>query len=495
MEVSSDNLKVILGLKVKQLRYERSLSLKELSDRIGMSVSYLSEIESGKKHPKPEKIIQIAGALGVSYDELVSAKVNEENPIQSFMKSPIFNEFPFQLFGITFADVISLVKNSPAQAAAFVRTLSEIGEMYDMRVEQFFFAALRSYQKMHQNYFEDLEEAADAFCIEHGWKSDEVVSYGQLGSVLKEKFGYVIDEQTIHDHKELQGYRSVWLAGPPVQLLINPQLKEKQKAFIAGHAIAYETLKLKQRPMTSSWIKVESFEQVLNNFKASYFAGAVLIRRESLQRDLRSFFSMGRWDGDALLSMMRRYDATPEMFLYRFGQMIPKTFDMDEIYFLRFNNEAGTDHFRLTKELNMSRFFVPHGIGLDEHYCRRWLSIKLLRELSQGRQDKLVAVQRSKFVSSEAEFLTISIARHLVLTPESNSCVTIGFLITDKLKNAVKFINDDAIPRVEVNETCERCGMANCRERAVPAVIFEREERQKQREKVLYEVIEKIKHS
>ena len=33
-----------------------------------------------------------------------------------------------------------------------------------------------------------------------------------------------------------------------------------------------------------AFIKVKSFEEVLNNFKASYFAGAVLINRKKLAK-------------------------------------------------------------------------------------------------------------------------------------------------------------------------------------------------------------------
>ncbi|MGH7601335.1 MAG: helix-turn-helix domain-containing protein, partial [bacterium] len=66
MNMSGDELRLILGIKLKQLRQERSYSLKDLTEKTGLSLSYLSEIENGKKYPKPEKIIQIAQALGTT---------------------------------------------------------------------------------------------------------------------------------------------------------------------------------------------------------------------------------------------------------------------------------------------------------------------------------------------------------------------------------------------------------------------------------------------
>ena len=495
MTIRTNNLRLIFGLKVKHLRHQKNLGLKDLSALTGLSVSYLSEIEQGKKYPSPEKIIALAGALGMSFDDLVKANdIEDSNPISSFMNSPIIKEFPFQLFGITLGDVVGLVRDSPAKASAFVRTLSEIGEMYDMRVEQFFFAALRSYQKMHHNYFSDIEDAAIEFLAAHRWKQPP--SYAQLCAVLRDEHAYEIDEKTLQVHPELKALRSIWIPGLPQRLYINGLMMASQKAFVAGHALAYEFLKLSDRPATSTWIKVESFDGVLNNFKASYFAGALLIHRDALRNELARFFKKTKWDGREFVDIMSRFQATPEMFLYRLTQIIPEFFNMEEIYFLRFNNESGTSNFHITKELNTSRFFVPHGIGLNEHYCRRWLSIRLLQELGEkgkkkNRQNVLVAAQRSRFIDSEAEFLTISLARRLVLTEKSNSCVTIGFLVNDQFRNTVRFWKDPAIPVVEVNETCERCRLTQkeCKERACAATLYEHERTLEKREGALHRLI------
>ena len=71
MDVNPTNLRLILGVKLRQLRNERDLSLSELAEKSGMSVSYLSEIEKGKKYPTPDKIIQLANAMSISFDDLV----------------------------------------------------------------------------------------------------------------------------------------------------------------------------------------------------------------------------------------------------------------------------------------------------------------------------------------------------------------------------------------------------------------------------------------
>jgi hypothetical protein len=53
-------------------------------------------------------------------------------------------------------------------------------------------------------------------------------------------------------------------------------------------------------------------------------------------------------------------------------------------------------------------------------------------------------------------------------TPNSNRSVTLGFLLNDKLKNEMKFWNDPNIIARDVNATCERCPLTDCKERVAP---------------------------
>ncbi len=77
MKPTKTNIKLIFGLKLKQLRQDKNLSLSELAVKSGLSVSYLNEIESGKKYPKADKIAVLSEALNVNYDKLVSLKTFE----------------------------------------------------------------------------------------------------------------------------------------------------------------------------------------------------------------------------------------------------------------------------------------------------------------------------------------------------------------------------------------------------------------------------------
>ena len=75
MQPKSVNDRIIFGLKVKMLRQKRGMSFLELSKLSGISVSYLNEIEKGKKFPKPQKIADLAKALAVEEKELLSMEL------------------------------------------------------------------------------------------------------------------------------------------------------------------------------------------------------------------------------------------------------------------------------------------------------------------------------------------------------------------------------------------------------------------------------------
>jgi hypothetical protein len=491
MTVNSDNIRYILGLKLKQWRLRHGYTLKELAARTGLSFSYLSEIEKGKKYPKPEKLLQIANALGIPFDEIVSSKMEADlDAVSTLLDSPFIREFPFRLFGIAPREVLDLITNSPQESGAFIRTLAELGKAYDVRLERFLFAALRAYQKLNHNYFPDLEDAAAAFMGEHRLRGGPPIPVEALESILVRKYGYLLDETQITADHDLRVFRSIWIDGTPPRLFLNGKLLPSQKAFILGREIGYQYLNLKTRATTSSWLKIESFEQVLNNFKASYFSGALMIDQHLLRRDCERLFQRPRWDGEALLAVMRRYEVTPEIFLYRLSELLPKFFGLEEMFYLRFHHEAGTEKFSLTKELNLSRVTVPHGVGLNEHYCRRWPGLRLLQEMGSTRKkakELTATAERLHFIESDTEFFTITLARPLALADKTNASITLGFLIDDTLKKAVRFWNDPALRPVEVNETCERCRLSaeECSVRAAPPVLFRKQQKQEKREEAL----------
>ncbi len=461
--------RLVLGMKLRQLRLKHELSLKELAEKTMLSVSYLNEIEKGKKYPKPEKIVVLASALNTTYDELVSTKLDAElDSLGEVLDSALIQKFPLDLFGITAQDIIQILSQAPREAGALARTIVDITRDYDLSIENFFHAALRAYQKIHRNHFPDIELEAKSFRRRTG----ELHTWQSAATCLKQLVGADVDFMPT-DHPELSRLRSVWVPGKRPQLFLNPRLLDNQKAFIVAREIAYHVLDLKARALTSPPLDVQAFDQVLNDFKASYFAGALLIDRAELAQSMRDLFSQDQWHSDAFLSLMHRFKATPEMFFYRLSQVLPADNGLTRIHFLRFTARKGV--YRLSKALNMSDVNIPTGISLNEHFCRRWLSLEVLNQNTQNSHHEAIGIQVSRFLDQTTKFLCISVARPLVLQPDTISSVTLGFQLDNATKRKIAFSNDPMIPKQELGQTCERCPLSAqaCQLRASSPTILE----------------------
>ncbi|GGJ07830.1 hypothetical protein GCM10010885_16200 [Alicyclobacillus cellulosilyticus] len=67
---------------VAQLRRQAGWSLRELSQRTGISISHLSAIENGKRpHPSFQNMVQIAAAFGVPLSYFVEDRQDEGNHV------------------------------------------------------------------------------------------------------------------------------------------------------------------------------------------------------------------------------------------------------------------------------------------------------------------------------------------------------------------------------------------------------------------------------
>jgi transcriptional regulator with XRE-family HTH domain/Zn-dependent peptidase ImmA (M78 family) len=487
-----DLINIIFGMKVRQARMDAGLTLSEFAAMCDLSPSYLTEIEKGRKYPRTDKIVKMADALNRDYDDLVSIKLPPSlTYLESTLSSSVVQRFPFEEFGFEAGDLVNLLTRKPDKASALLHGILEVGRRYDLGEEEFLRGALRSYQEIHENYFPDLEEAAVQFRAEfskkYGWPEDKRVSLSALMTTLTEAYGYVIDDEAIARSADLSSYRSIYMQGKPPKLYINNALYSRQVRFIIARELGYQYLGIKERSLTSTPDRINTFQQLLNDFRAAYFAGALLMPRASFLEDLQQFFSAPVWDQQYLLDMLSKYNVTPEMLLYRMSELVPQFFGV-KLHFLRFHHEQGSSSYHLIKQLNMNRLLVPSGIGLSEHYCRRWLSIRLLREAAatgplNNVEDMPLGIQRSEFLDTRDQFLCIGFARQLVLSPEVYSSVIVGFRVDADLQNTIQFIDDPDIPHVIISETCERCPLTpdQCHLRASEPTKLIKEEQDRAR--------------
>lgn len=466
MILEDEYIRLIFGLKLKQIRTERKLSLFGLAKLSGLSKSYLNEIEKGKKYPKTDKILLLSESLDVPYDHLVSLKLDKNlAPIGEILQSKILKEIPLELFGIKENNLIDIVANAPAKVNAFISTIIKISQNYNLTRESFFLASLRSYQEAHNNYFEDIENDVEKFAKAYHIDLSKRIVSSYLEEILIEEFGYTINSEEIQKHENLDELRNIYIPNKKI-LLIDKNISEAQKTFIYAKEIAYNFLKINERLYTFPWIKFESFDQVYNNLIASYFAGALIIPRKNLTEKLTNFFALEDWQPLKLHQIIKHFNCSQETFYQRLTNILPKFFNIKNLFFLRFTHQEGSSEFRLSKELHITQQQAPYANRKNEHYCRRWISIKTIQDLEHLKKNRSTfGVQVSAYENQNNQYLVLSSATQDPFKKDISRSISIGMLLSPHLKKKLNFLKENTFSKKIVGVTCETCAVENCTER------------------------------
>ena len=475
MMIEDEYIRLIFGLKLKQIRTEKNLSLFGLAKLSGLSKSYLNEIEKGKKYPKTDKILILSEKLEVSYDYLVSLKLDKNlAPIGEILQSKILKEIPLDLFGIKENNLIDIVANAPAKVNAFISTIIKISQNYNLTRESFFLASLRSYQEAHNNYFEDIENDVEKFAESYHIDLSKRITSKDLEEILIEEFNYKINTIELAKHRNLEELRNIYIPTKKI-LLIDENISEAQKTFIYAKEIAYNFLNIEERLYTFPWIKFENFDQVLNNFIASYFAGALIIPRKNLTKKLANFFTLEEWKPLKLHQIIKHFNCSQETFYQRLTNILPKFFNIKNLFFLRFTHQKDLLEFKLSKELHITQQQSPHANRKNEHYCRRWVSIKTIQDLEKSVKNRATFnIQISSYENQKNQYLVLSSATQDPFKKDISRSVSIGMLLSSHLKKKITFLKDNTFPKKIVGVTCETCAVENCAERIAEPITLQK---------------------
>jgi transcriptional regulator with XRE-family HTH domain len=67
------DMRALVGTNIRNARIAAGMTQEELAERSGFSQQYISGLERGKRNPTIVSIYELAQALGVSHEVLVSA--------------------------------------------------------------------------------------------------------------------------------------------------------------------------------------------------------------------------------------------------------------------------------------------------------------------------------------------------------------------------------------------------------------------------------------
>lgn len=489
--MEQDYIKLIFGLKLKQIRTERGLSLFGLSKLSGLSKSYLNEIEKGKKYPKPDKISSLSEHLDIPYDDLVSLKLDKNlAPIGEILQSKLLKEIPLELFGIQENTLIDIISNAPQKVTAFISTIIEIAKNYNFSKESFYLASVRSFQEANNNYINDLENAVLAFAKGYHINLSQRINTQDLEDILVEEFNYIINNDELETHSQLENLRSIFIPKSKT-LLITKSIDDAQRAFIYAKELAYNYLKITERLYTFSWIKFDSFDEVLNNFYASYFAGALVIPRQSITEDVKTLFSKKKLNSTDFEELLKHYNASPESIYQRLTNILPKDFKLNNLFFLRFSYKMESETFHLNKELHLAKHQSPRANESNENYCQRWISLKVLKAISENNTKHEFGFQISYYPEEQKSYLIMASATADPFKANRYRSISVGIELNSQLERKVNFLKDKSLKTIDVGVTCERCSIQDCKLRRAQPIVLQTKEKEDKTAAVVAEITKK----
>ena len=83
-----------IGARIQKLRNEKGYTQQKLSEMIGISNNYLSDIERGKSFPKSDKLVAIASALDCSADEIFCDVIPKSYKVKVSKISELIEQCP-----------------------------------------------------------------------------------------------------------------------------------------------------------------------------------------------------------------------------------------------------------------------------------------------------------------------------------------------------------------------------------------------------------------
>lgn len=103
-----EQAKSSLGRRIAEFREKRGWTQKQLSVATGISVTFLSEVENGKRNIGSESLLRVANALGATLDYLMKGEV--EIVSKAALVVPPELEEAAEQHAWTFAEVSTLLK-------------------------------------------------------------------------------------------------------------------------------------------------------------------------------------------------------------------------------------------------------------------------------------------------------------------------------------------------------------------------------------------------
>ncbi len=323
--------KAYMGVRLRKLRAERGVSQVAMAQTLGLSPSYLNQLEQNQRPLTDAVLLKINRTLGVDVQQF---SPDQQTRLVTQMQVALAGNPDVEPLALTELREIASQMPTVAQAllALYRRKVNaeqrleemaaQIGDdrTADQIARPMAFERVRDFFYAQQNHFDSIDRAAEALAEEAA--SSDLKLLDWLGVRLLERHRIRL---VLVTHSQ-SGQRSYDPVGRVLQISSN--LEPGQQAFQVATQIAL----LDEAPLLESWVRIAGFEQDLQAQTltrialANYFAGALMLpygsflqAAEELRYDidrLSSRFGVGFETICHRLSTLQRIDAPGVPFFF-----------------------------------------------------------------------------------------------------------------------------------------------------------------------------------
>ncbi|MDR2310554.1 MAG: short-chain fatty acyl-CoA regulator family protein [Brucellaceae bacterium] len=452
--------KTFVGIKLKKLREERQLTQMSLAKSLGISLSYLNQIENNQRPLTVQVLLRLNEAFGIDvqlFSEAEEARLFSD--LREVFADPRLNE---QL-GKT--EIRELAANMPAVGRLLVEMHKQLGEAQEQSAYlanqlgndrsadlpvmlSTPYEEVREYFYAHRNYIPELDHEGEALSRKLG------LPVGKMKHALAERLlqmhGVRLVEQAGTDSTDTVRHfdKSTRL------LALSPRLDEGQQAFQLATQIAF----LEQKQLLDQLLEKTAFSSpealVLARIGlANYFAGAVLMPYMHFLQSAEQL----RYDIELL---EQRYAVSFETICHRLSTLQRPEARGVPFFFIRVDRAGNISKRQSATDFHFSRFGGT---------CPLW---NIYAAFSSP--DRILT-QQAEMPDGRTYFWIAKMIRHRqggYKAPSKSFAIALGCDLhhADRLVYSKGMILDDPAARTPIGAGCKICERQKCPQRAFPAL-------------------------
>jgi XRE family transcriptional regulator, fatty acid utilization regulator len=277
-----------LGIRIRRLREERGLTQRALAAALGISPSYVNQLESSRRPVTSSVLLKLADVLGVDLSEFSASSADRLSAeLRDVLADASLGE------QVTEAEIRELAAAMPAVGRVLVdlhrrhRHNLEITEAISARVDAQVPASAATppaaYEEVrdlfyaHRNYFHELDLAAEAIA------ADALEPGAPLPGLirrLRERHGVVVSQLPDAD----AGTFKRRYDPDRREIAVSPLLDDAQRAFqAAAHLAGIELAGHIEAVVAASGLPAEETRELARAGLASYAAGAMVLPYRSFR--------------------------------------------------------------------------------------------------------------------------------------------------------------------------------------------------------------------